>query len=189
LFLNVSANDFVLFFAGNEFGRKGLQTVVESLGQWNDSSVKLVVAGDDDPEPYRRAGAKFGVENQLRFLGKISGPEKFFLAADVFVLPTYYEPFGMVIIEAMAAGIPVITSAAAGAVEDLLDGVHGLYLDNPLSADELVEALRRIRGDCALAGELAANGLKESLRFSWDTIAEQTLAVYHRLPGLSGRAS
>ncbi len=170
--------DFLLLFIGNEFDRKGLQTVIEAMALLMDRRVRLLVAGDDDGTPYEREAGRLGVREQIHFLGKIDGVERLYEAADAFVLPTYYEPFGMVIIEAMAAGIPVITSADAGAVEDLEHATHGLFVQDPLSAEELAVQVRRLKDDGELCRRLGAAGREASKRFSWERVARETLDVY-----------
>jgi UDP-glucose:(heptosyl)LPS alpha-1,3-glucosyltransferase len=176
--LEIEESDFVILFVGNEFDRKGLLTVVEALRILADRTIKVIVLGDDDPGPYRARAGGAAVVNQLRFLGGVRGPDRYFGAADTLVLPTWYEPFGMVIIEAMASGLPVITSAMAGAVEDLVDGTHGLFLKDPVSADELVAAITRLREDAALRGILARAGREAAYRFAWPKIAAETLKAY-----------
>lgn len=170
--------DFLLLFIGNEFDRKGLQTIIEAMALLMDRRVRLLVAGDDDGIPYERQAGRLGVREQIHFMGKIDGVERLYGAADAFVLPTYYEPFGMVIIEAMAAGIPVITSAAAGAVEDLEHATHGLFVEDPLSAEELAVQVRRLMDDGELSRRLGAAGREASKRFLWERVARETLDVY-----------
>ncbi len=170
--------DFLLLFIGNEFDRKGLQTIIEAMAILEDRRLRLLVAGDDDGMPYERRAGKLGIRGQVRFLGKVDGVEGLFKGADAFVLPTYYEPFGMVVIEAMGAGIPVITSADAGAVEDLEHGTHGLFVRDPLSAEELAVQVRRLMDDVELRRRLGAAGREASKRFLWERVAGETLDVY-----------
>ena len=176
-------NPFVFLFVGNEFDRKGLQTIIEALPLVPGQSVEVHVAGNDNPVPYKRRAAELGVLDRLKFLGGVTTPESLFLKADAFLFPTHYEPFGMVIIEAMAAGIPVITTRAAGAVEDLTDGVHGLYLDDPCSADELSRRIRTLLGSASLRETLSRNGRIAAERFAWPVIAARYIELYRRIGG------
>lgn len=176
-----SPNDFVLLFVANEFDRKGLETVIEAIAILRETPLKVIILGDDDPEPYRRRASVLGVGSSLRFLGRVPGPEPWYSAADAFVLPTWYEPFGMVIVEAMAAGLPVITSATAGAVENFTDGREGLYLRDHFSAEELAGAILRVRQDTSLRDRLSVEGRRAAERFSWPEIAARTLSLYHRV--------
>jgi glycosyltransferase involved in cell wall biosynthesis len=126
------------------------------------------------------------VGSKLRFLGRVPGPERWYSAADAFVLPTWYEPFGMVIVEAMAAGLPVITSAAAGAVEGFSDGREGVYLRDAFSGDELAGAIFRVRQDDTLRGSLIREGRSAAGKLGWPDVAARTLRVYRRVAGGEG---
>jgi UDP-glucose:(heptosyl)LPS alpha-1,3-glucosyltransferase len=172
------SRSFVLLFVGNEFDRKGLQTAIEALPLLSEFPLELHVAGSDDPAPYAQRARELKVIDRVKFLGSVAAPESLFTQADAFVFPTYYEPFGMVIIEAMAAGIPVITTRAAGAVEGLTDGVHGLYVDDPCSAEEVAGRLRMLLNDAGLRRSLSANGLTAAQSYGWPVIAARYLELY-----------
>jgi glycosyltransferase involved in cell wall biosynthesis len=176
--------DFGLLFIGNEFDRKGLQTIIEAMGRVRDEHLKLAVIGGDNPEMYRRRARELRLEHRIRFLGRMGGPEKYFHAADALIHPAWYEPFGMVIIEAMAAGLPVIASASAGALEGLTHETHALFLKDHGDADELAGALKRLREDVHLRQTLASRGKEVSGRFSWDTVSKLTLAAYVEVAGV-----
>ncbi len=171
-------DDFLLLFVGNEFDRKGLQTVLESMALLNDPRIRLLIAGEADRTPFETLAWKMGIRGNVRFLGMTGDIESLFAVADAFVFPTYYEPFGMVIIEAMQAGLPVIASAIAGATEGLVHGTHGLYLQDPLSAEELASQVKLLMTDTDLRRRISEAAREASRRFSWDRIARETLAVY-----------
>ena len=177
--LGFGESDFGLLFVGNEFDRKGLQTIIEAMSTVRDPSINLAVVGDDDPAPYAARARQLGVEKNIRFLGRLSGPERYFGAADVLVLPVWYEPYGMVVSEAMAAGLPVIASASTGALEGLRHEIHALFLNDPFDAEELAGALTRLRDDPALRLGIAARAREATKKLSWDRVAGQTLAVYN----------
>jgi UDP-glucose:(heptosyl)LPS alpha-1,3-glucosyltransferase len=176
-------NDFGLLFVANEFDRKGLETIIGALALLHDPEIRLAVVGGDDPAPYRLLAARGGVADRIEFAGTIRGAESLYAGADAFVLPTWYEPFGMVIVEAMAEGVPVITSTRAGAVEGMTHGRHGLFLQDVRSADELASAIGRIRDDSSLRSLLASSGKDAARRFAWPVVAEETLAVYKNACG------
>ena len=177
--------DFLLLFVGNEFDRKGLQTAIEAVAFLGKPKLRLLVAGSDARGPYERRAGKLGVRDQIRFIGSVASSENVYGCVDALVLPTYYEPFGMVITEAMASGVPVVTSAKAGAVEELHHGTHGLYLQDPLSAEELSAQLTQLMNDSPLRERLIHNGREAALRFAWNRIAAETLAVYREVTGSS----
>ena len=180
-------NDFGLLFVANEFDRKGLETIIGALSLLHEPEIRLAVVGGDDPAPYRLMAARRGVADRIEFAGTIRGAESLYAGADAFVLPTWYEPFGMVIIEAMAEGVPVITSARAGAVEGMTHERHGLFLQDVRSADELASAIGRIRDDSSLRSLLASSGKDAARRFAWPVVAEETMAVYRTIVRGSAR--
>jgi UDP-glucose:(heptosyl)LPS alpha-1,3-glucosyltransferase len=179
--LGLSQEHFVLLFVGNEFGRKGLDALVRSLGVIRNESLRLLVVGADDPTPYKKVAKSLGCLDQIKFTGQVSAPERLFLAADTLVLPTLYEPFGVVVVEAMAAGLPVITTRFCGAVETMIHGEHGLYLQNPRDIDDLSRQILRVVSDEELRARLAANGKQEAKKYDWMPIALRILRIYHEI--------
>lgn len=177
------ASDFVLLFIGNEFDRKGLQTIIEAMSKARDTKIKLAVIGGDDPDAYKMKAGKLGVGEQVRFLGRMHGPDRYLHLADALVHPAWYEPFGMVIVEAMAAGLPVVASGSAGALEGLTHGTHALFLEDPRDADELAVALKRLRDDATLRQSMTLRGSEAAQRFSWEKITTLTLAAYAGVTG------
>jgi UDP-glucose:(heptosyl)LPS alpha-1,3-glucosyltransferase len=176
--MGLHEDERVLLFVGNEFARKGLHVVIKAMSRLRGYPMRLVVLGGDDPAPFVRLASRFGLASKIEFRGSVSGPEEYFCIADAFVFPTYYEPFGLVIIEAMAAGVPVITSKYAGAVEGMHHGVDGLFLDNPASEEELAATLQQLLDNPGLSDTLTRNATNRVRAFSWDLIAEKTLDVY-----------
>ena len=159
----------VFLFVGMYFRRKGLQTLLRALAGLRDDPWTLMVVGGDDEEPFRAIAQEGGIADRVRFLGHRPQVTPYMQAADAFVFPTEYEPFGLVISEALACGTPVITSARAGGAELMVDGRDGLLLEDPASADELRGALRRF---AALDGEqraaMSAAARLSAVDTSWD---------------------
>jgi UDP-glucose:(heptosyl)LPS alpha-1,3-glucosyltransferase len=106
--------------------------------------------------------------------------EAFFAAADVFVFPTVYDPYGLVISEAMASGLPVITSQSAGAAELIASGENGLLTDRPWDVDGIAAHLVSLRDDAGLRSRLGNAARTRIQPFTWDRTAAETLAVYYR---------
>jgi UDP-glucose:(heptosyl)LPS alpha-1,3-glucosyltransferase len=141
----------IVGFAGNIFMRKGLAHCIGSL-RGLPEDVVLLVAGGDNAAPYRQQAAALGVEHRVRFAGAVADMPQFFHALDAFCLPTRYDPFGLVIAEAVAAGVPVVTSHLAGSAEIVQDGVTGAVcrsLDDSAVAQAVDKALRLDRSGIA----------------------------------------
>jgi len=176
--LKIKEDTRVLLFVGNEFGRKGLRCTIEALARLRARNICLLIAGRGDHAPYSRLARTLAIEDRVKFLGPVTPPEHIYAAADVFVFPTLYEPFGMVVIEAMAAGLPVVTSKSCGSVEGMRDGEDGIFLNHPESVEELHGALVKILDDEGLAKSLASKGIETARKFSWEAIIPQVLQVY-----------
>jgi UDP-glucose:(heptosyl)LPS alpha-1,3-glucosyltransferase len=170
-----------LLFAGYEFERKGLATVLEAMAASGDQRLHLWVAGSAEAGPYERLAERAGIAGRVRFLGHQAELAPLFQAADAFVFPTTYEPFGLVLIEALACGTPVITSRLAGMAGWMEDGAQGLLLDRPQDSAELSEALRRFvaRREDWPRMQASARTLAED--FSWDDIWRRTRALYEEV--------
>lgn len=130
--LDLPADAFVVLFAGTGWERKGLRFALEAVERLDQTL--LVVAGRGSARRSRTA----------RFLGPVRDLSALFSAADVFTLPTIYDPFSNACLEALAAGLPVVTTTANGFSEILTPGVHGEAVE-PGDVDGLAAALSRWR--------------------------------------------
>ncbi len=129
--------------------RKGARLALEALARVRGP--KLVLVSRSDPSSLRRFADQLGVSARVRFRPATDQVERAYAAADMFVFPTPYDAFGMVISEAMASALPVITTRAAGASELINHGESGWLLDDAANAAPLAEALRALhRGSGAL---------------------------------------
>lgn len=107
-----------------------------------------------------------------------------YAGADLFAFPSYFEGFGIPVLEAMACGVPVVLARAASLPE--VGGEAGLYVD-PYSVDDIAAGMRRVLSDSALAGALSQQGLARARTFSWERTARETLAVFERAVALHRR--
>jgi len=106
---------------------------------------------------------------------------EYYGASDVFVLPTLYEPLGLVIGEAMACGLPVIAAKVAGAADFIIDGVNGLLLDNPSNADDLAAKISLLLSDAWLREMMGKRARITAEKFLWDEVASRTLEAYTKV--------
>lgn len=125
-----------ILFVGNEFKQKGLPVLIEAAARSGAKNIRLFVAGADPIPPYRRWAEKAGLGEATVFLGYQKDLERLYGAVDLLVLPTRYDPFANVCLEAMACGTPVITTVMNGASEIIKNGREGFVLKTG-DADEL----------------------------------------------------
>jgi UDP-glucose:(heptosyl)LPS alpha-1,3-glucosyltransferase len=140
----IPGDAFTLLFVGSGFARKGLATAIEAMAALSDRQSRLAVLGKGDARPYQALAARLGVEARVSWLGARADPERWYAAADIVVLPSRYEPFGNVHLEALAAGLPVVASARAGGAEVILEGVNGAIVP-PTDTHAIAASLERFR--------------------------------------------
>lgn len=178
----IAEDSLVVLFVG-EYRRKGLATVIQALGKLQDSRVHLLAVGKGDRQQYHTMASQAGITSQVTFADPTREVEQVFGAADLFVFPTYYEPFGMVITEAMASGLPVITSRDAGASEMITEGTDGLLLDRPSDAEELSQKIKALLADSTLRKNMGLRARPSAAAYSWSHVAEDTLNLYYHSLG------
>ena len=129
--LGLQPDDVALLHVSHNWKRKGVPTILRALRDLGAAgqAYRVVVVGQGQPAPYRQWAARNGLKDRVLFPGPAAHIERFYAAADLFVLPTVYDPFALVCVEAMACGLPVITTAAAGASELITPGINGLVLN------------------------------------------------------------
>ena len=136
--------DAVLFlFVGSGFERKGMRRLVEALAGLPPEAHLLVVGKDKGARRYEALAASLGLAPRLRFAGALPDVTGAYAAADAFVLPTLYDPFPNAALEAMACGLPVVTSTKSGAAEFIEAGVNG-YVCDALDVARLREHMARL---------------------------------------------
>jgi UDP-glucose:(heptosyl)LPS alpha-1,3-glucosyltransferase len=140
----IPSGAFTVLFVGSGFARKGLATAIEAFAGLADRGSRLVVLGKGDTSEYRALASRLGIGERIIWLGARPDPERWYAAADIVVLPSRYEPFGNVHLEALAAGLPVVASARAGGAEVIADGSNGAVV-NPTDARGIASALERFR--------------------------------------------
>jgi glycosyltransferase involved in cell wall biosynthesis len=170
--------------------RKGIGNVVTALADL--PGVELVIAGGppraqlwDDAEARRlRALAEAtGVADRVEFRGNVERANlpALYRSADVVACVPWYEPFGIVPLEAMACGVPVVASAVGGLTDTVVDGITGVHVP-PRRPDQVAEALAGLLADRARRAELGRTGARRTrARYGWGRVAKATLDVYTSL--------
>jgi glycosyltransferase involved in cell wall biosynthesis len=152
--------------------------VIDALAKVSVGQPHLVVVGGDQPKDYIDKAGASNVGSCIHFVGAQEDIRPFLWGSDLFVFPTRYEPFGFVIIEAMAAGLPVITSKIAGAADWIEDGKEGILLDDPFDSQELAQAIDKLLGNTDGLATMGNAAQAKAREFDWDRITEMTLEVY-----------
>ncbi|MEO8102762.1 MAG: glycosyltransferase family 4 protein [Betaproteobacteria bacterium] len=146
--LNIPADAPVAIFVGSGFERKGATGFLETVARVRGLH-GLIVGHDKRLPRYRDLAVRLGVADRVRFTGGIKDVRPYYGASDVFLMPTLYEPFGLVFGEAMACGLPAITSPQAGAADWIRSGENGFVVD-PLDIAALAGAVERALADPAM---------------------------------------
>jgi glycosyltransferase involved in cell wall biosynthesis len=174
-----------LLFLGRLGERKGSYDLLRAVASISDDfpDLKLLMGGDGEIEKIRVEAQRLGIADKVELLGWVRGPDKTALLtrASVYVLPSYNEGLPMSVLEAMAAGLPVISTPIGGIPEAVTDGVEG-NLVKPGDVDAFSAALRRLLSDPSLRRQMGeAARLKVETVFSMDRIVPQIEALYREL--------
>jgi UDP-glucose:(heptosyl)LPS alpha-1,3-glucosyltransferase len=169
--LGVPSDARVVLFVANEADRKGFVPLLEAVSALPDRDVHVLAVGRlGGLKTWATALGRLGLNGKVTFTGPTSNVAIAYKAADVFALPTIYEAWGLVIVEALASGIPVLTSRLAGAGEAVQEGETGDLLDNPHDVTEIRSKLSQL-----LAGKHTdAAAISASVqKYDWSNILSQ----------------
>jgi UDP-glucose:(heptosyl)LPS alpha-1,3-glucosyltransferase len=139
--LAISDDTVVLLFVANELHRKGFGVLLQALAQLHDAPVQVHVVGRSPLTGYRRRMVELGIEDRVRYHGPTSDIGLFHAAADLLVLPTQYEAFALTVVEALASGLPVVTTTVPGACDLVNHDRNGLLQRDPTDPAELASLL------------------------------------------------
>lgn len=181
--MGVDPDDRVILFVANELHRKGFGETLQAVARLRDSRVRIVLVGSRAPKDYAQMIARLGLGDRVRWHGPTDDVGKWHAGADLLVLPTQYEPFGLVIVEALASGVPVITTRLAGAASAITNGVNGLLQEDPFDVEELTELLRNAVGSDL--EEWGRSAVQAAEPFRWPVIFKRVDGL---LNGLSTTA-
>jgi UDP-glucose:(heptosyl)LPS alpha-1,3-glucosyltransferase len=167
----------VWLFAGSGWRRKGLDIALAALAQ-GPKNVQLRIAGRDAPSPWKRMAARLGIADRVSFLGPQNDMASVYRAADGLFLPTRYDAFANVCLEAAASGLPVLTSGSNGSSELLRDA--GVIVEDPEDVSAFSAALERLTDPC-LRAKLASRARAIAESHTWPQHIEALRELYRRL--------
>ncbi len=182
---SLSPSDVVVLFVGMNFEIKGLELVLKGIADLvakgnRNSNLKLLVVGKGNTELYKTLARDLGIANRVIFAGMTREVEKYYLASDIFAMPSQFDTFGLAVLEAMTAGLPVIISRRVGA-RDLIDsGVHGFVLGEGPTVFDFSEKLAFLMNK-ENRMKMGENARQIALQHTWDKTAGQVEGLYHLL--------
>ncbi|MFH1671860.1 MAG: glycosyltransferase family 4 protein [Pseudomonadota bacterium] len=178
---NIAERDTVILFVAMNFRRKGLVPLLKALSSLsNTDRVKLLVVGKGKKGYFKRLASKMGIGEKVIFAGSASKTEEYYGAADFFVLPTYYDPFANVCLEALACGLPVITTRTNGASELIEPGKNGFVVNKPDDIKELSEAIIKLMNP-KLRNSTAENSFESVKNLTIEDHARKVCRVYEEI--------
>jgi UDP-glucose:(heptosyl)LPS alpha-1,3-glucosyltransferase len=170
--VGAAPDDVVVLMVANEWHRKGLGTLLHAVAAVGDRRLRIDLVGAHAPDDYRPLARRLGLADRLRWHGPARDVARYHAAADVFALPTVYEPFGLVIVEALASGLPVVASRLAGASAAIDHGRTGFLLDDPRDAAELAGRLGTLL-DAGVRDGMGTAAAGSVAEYEWQRVLER----------------
>lgn len=193
--LGIEPDRPVLLWVGRLEKLKGVDILIDALAQLEEADPLLLAVGGDGGAGELRAELEAraraaGLAANVRFTGAVAHEElpAWYAAADVCVAPSYYESFGLVAVEAMACGTPVVASRVGGLVSTVTDGVNG-YLIPWRCPEPFAEKLEVLIRNPELRANFARAARRSAERFRWDGIARRVAALYGRVAAARARGA
>ena len=175
----IKKDELVLLFVSNNFKLKRLQSILKAMTLLKKKETRLLVVGNDNKKPYQRWALRNSLDDRVLFLGPKKNIEKYYAASDIFVLPTLYDTFANVCLEAMACGLPVITTRTCGASELIQDGQHG-YILKTEEPDELASRIEALDPGPERS-RMGENAASKARGFTMEKHICEVLDVYQRV--------
>lgn len=178
--LGLAANEKVFLYVGSGFERKGVPQMLSALAQSRHRQSKLVIVGHDrHAARYQRQASQLGLAQRVIFAGPQKDVRPYYGMADAFVLPTRYDPMPNAALEAMACGLPIITSTTCGIASRVTEGENGFVCD-ALDVAQLAQHMDQLAfGDTASTMREAARASVSDLDL--ETMAGKLIGLYHSI--------
>ena len=176
----------VLLYVGSGFERKGVQQLLTAFARAGTNAAAaaaeatlVIVGADKHAARYARLASQLGIGARVRLVGAVADVTPYYAAADAFVLPTLYDPMPNAALEALACGLPVLTTSTCGAAELIREGVNG-YVRDALDVEGLAQAMTLL-AEPAQSAAMRAAARASVAHLSLDAMAQQLLALYRTL--------
>ena len=174
--LGVPPESFVALFVGDL--RKGGEMTLEVAARL--PAVKFILVSRSDAAPYRARAGALGVSERVEFRAATAEVASYYAMADAFLFPSPYDAFGMVISEAMASGLPVVTTRTAGASELITHESSGFLVASARDTAAMAAHLERLASDSQLRAVVGRAARDVARQHSWDSVSRETMALYER---------
>jgi len=189
--LGLAPDDLVGLFVGHNYWLKGLKPLLHALALRKRRSpaarpVKLLVCGGGSVGPFRRMAGRLGLGADVRMLGYYPDVRACYWSSDFFASPTYYDPCSLVVFEALACGLPVITTACNGAGELMTDGREGYVVTGPDALGELAAAVDHMADDAERAA-MSVHAARLGREQSMDRHVARLVAVFEEAAAAKSR--
>ncbi|KXI23992.1 glycosyltransferase family 4 protein [Photobacterium sanguinicancri] len=177
--LDLPQDKRILIFVGSGFERKGVKEAIQAVAKTNEDTLLLVVGKEKKIKSYQALAEQLGVNERVYFMGVRTDVGKLMAASDLLLHPAHYEPFGNVVLEAMAAGLGVIVSDFVGA-KDLVEPNQNGFICEAFSADSIVDSLAKCETQSQLQ-QLGHNARHTAQQFTIERMVNDMTALYSTL--------
>lgn len=177
--LGIPENSILILFVGSGFERKGLKSLLQATQYLQSDNWQLLIMGKGKWSKYLQFAPE-NLRSHIIYKEPVPDIEKYYSAADIFALPSVYEPFGNANLEALASGLPVITTRHCGAADIIQHGHDGLIVETPESSKEIAENINRLF-EPALRQSMNQNGRALAEQFSVEKNTREMLKVYQEI--------
>lgn len=176
-------DEFVILFVSNNFGMKGLTFLMKALASLKGRiphPFRLLILGRDRQESHQRLANRIGLSEEILFAGTTDEPEKYYGAADLLVHPSFYDACSLTVLEALASGLPVITTSSNGAGGIIHQGQEGYVISDPRNGQDLGERISSfLDPERRAKASLAARTLAEN--YSTERNWREMKAVFEKI--------
>lgn len=182
----IDLSDRVILFVSMNFDIKGLDKLMMGLAKFKlrhpSKRFKLLVVGKGDDRKYSKLAYNLGIKDQVVFSGVVQKEilDQIYLACDIFSMLSRFDTFGMSVLEAMAASLPVIISGNVGAKDLVKEGINGFVIDNTDNADEIASRIALMFNE-EVRTEMGKEALKTASRHTWGAVSGKVEGIYESL--------
>jgi UDP-glucose:(heptosyl)LPS alpha-1,3-glucosyltransferase len=184
----IDTKDFVILFVSMNFEIKGLAELMAGLAKlkskYPPKKFKLLIIGKGNVRKFGKLARQLGIQDHVLFLGVVHKEmlDRIYLAGDIFAMLSQFDTFGIAVLEAMAASLPVLISGNVGAKDIVGEGTNGFVLENMNSPDEICDKIGLLLNE-ELRSRMGDQALKTASRFTWEAAAKKVENIYEDLLG------